>query len=95
MNCTATGRSFWTPKHSVTVNGKVVDLTLKEFELLKLLMKNAGVVLTRTCCWRIFGDMILTANQNCRRPYRTLRQKLGDEGKIIETVRGVGYRLGA
>ena len=36
-----------TRKHNVTVNGKVVDLTLKEFELLKLLMKNAGAVLTK------------------------------------------------
>lgn len=84
-----------TRKHSVTVNGKVVDLTLKEFELLKLLMKNAGAVLTRDMLLEnIWGYDFDGETRTVDVHIRTLRQKLGDEGKIIETVRGVGYRLG-
>jgi two-component system alkaline phosphatase synthesis response regulator PhoP len=84
-----------TRKHSVTVKGKVVDLTLKEFELLKLLMKNAGAVLTRDMLLEnIWGYDFDGETRTVDVHIRTLRQKLGDEGKIIETVRGVGYRLG-
>ncbi|HZJ57635.1 MAG: response regulator transcription factor [Clostridiales bacterium] len=84
-----------TRKHSVTVKDRVVDLTLKEFELLKLLMKNAGAVLTRDMLLEnIWGYDFDGETRTVDVHIRTLRQKLSDEGKIIETVRGVGYRLG-
>ena len=70
-------------KHEVTVDGKEISLTLKEFELLEKLMRNQGIVLTR--------DQLLTEIWGY---IRTLRQKLGDKGEIIQTVRGVGYRVG-
>jgi two-component system alkaline phosphatase synthesis response regulator PhoP len=84
-----------TRKHSVTVNDKVVDLTLKEFELLALLMKNVGAVLTRDMLLEnIWGYDFDGETRTVDVHIRTLRQKLGDKGNIIETVRGVGYRIG-
>ena len=81
-------------RRAVTVDGEPVILTYKEFELLCYLLENRGVVLSR--------DQILTKiwDYNYRGEtrtvdvhIRTLRQKLGDAGALIETVRGVGYRL--
>lgn len=82
-------------KHEVTVDGDPVALTLKEFELLECLMRNRGIVLTRD---RLLGE-IWGYDFNCETRtvdvhVRTLRQKLGDKGAVIETVRGVGYRIG-
>ena len=82
-------------KHEVTVDGKQVALTLKEFELLEKLMRNQGIVLTRdqllTEIWGYdFDGETRTADVHIR----TLRQKLGAKGEIIQTVRGVGYRVG-
>ncbi len=81
--------------HTVTVDGRLTELTLKEFELLKFLLKNQGAVLTRDMLleniWGYdFGGETRTVDVHIR----TLRQKLGSEGGIIETVRGVGYRIG-
>ncbi|WP_394923101.1 winged helix-turn-helix domain-containing protein [uncultured Robinsoniella sp.] len=82
-------------KHEVTVSGKEVVLTYKEFELLTYLMKNQGIVLSR--------DKILEViwNYDYEGESRTvdvhigsLRQKLGSSGNMIETVRGVGYKMG-
>ena len=74
-------------RRAVTVDGEPVILTYKEFELLCYLLENRGVVLSR--------DQILTKiwDYNYSGETRTLRQKLGDAGALIETVRGVGYRL--
>lgn len=82
-------------KHEVTVDGQVVALTLKEFELLEKLMRNQGIVLTRdqllTDIWGYdFDGETRTVDVHIR----TLRQKLGEKGRIICTVRGVGYRVG-
>ena len=82
-------------KHEVTVDGKQVALTLKEFELLEKLMRNQGIVLTRdqllTDIWGYdFDGETRTVDVHIR----TLRQKLGEKGRIICTVRGVGYRVG-
>lgn len=83
-----------TRKHSITVNGAAVDLTLKEFELLKFLMKNVGAVLTRDMLLEnIWGYDFDGETRTIDVHIRTLRQKLGEEN-IIETVRGVGYRIG-
>ena len=81
--------------HSVSVNGAPVSLTLKEFELLQLLMENTGLVLTRDrLLERIWGYDFDGETRTVDVHIRTLRQKLGDGAGIIETVRGVGYRIG-
>ena len=81
--------------HSVTVDGRPVELTLKEFELLKLLMKNPGVVLNRdTLLGSIWGYDFDGETRTVDVHVRTLRSKLGEKGDIIETVRGVGYKIG-
>lgn len=82
-------------KHEVTVDGENITLTLKEFELLELLMNNKNIVLTRD---RILSDIwgyeYAGETRTVDVHIRTLRQKLGEKGHIIETVRGVGYRVG-
>ena len=82
-------------RHEVTVDGKPVALTLKEFELLERLMRNKNIVLTRD---QLLGDIwgydFDGETRTVDVHIRTLRQKLGDKGDLIETVRGVGYRIG-
>ena len=82
-------------RHEVTVDGKSVALTLKEFELLERLMRNKNIVLTRD---QLLGDIwgydFDGETRTVDVHIRTLRQKLGDKGDLIETVRGVGYRIG-
>lgn len=81
--------------HKVTVNGKEVVLTLKEYELLHLLMRKAGTVLNRDLLLeRIWGYDFDGETRTVDVHIRTLRSKLGEEGDIIETIRGVGYRIG-
>lgn len=82
-------------RRTVHVDGEPVELTFKEFELLYLMMRHAGVVLTR--------DSILTqvwgyeydggTNRTVDMHIKTLRQKLGTGGDLIKTVRGLGYKL--
>ena len=82
-------------KHEVTVDGEPVTLTLKEFELLERLMRNQNIVLTRDqLLMDIWGYDFDGETRTVYVHIRTLRQKLGDKGWIIETVRGVGYRAG-
>ena len=82
-------------KHEVTVDGKEISLTLKEFELLEKLMRNQGIVLTRDqLLTEIWGYDFDGETRTVDVHIRTLRQKLGDKGEIIQTVRGVGYRVG-
>ncbi len=82
-------------KHEVTVDGKQVALTLKEFELLEKLMRNQGIVLTRDqLLTEIWGYDFDGETRTVDVHIRTLRQKLGEKGEIIQTVRGVGYRVG-
>lgn len=82
-------------KHEVTVDGNPVTLTLKEFELLERLMRNQNIVLTRDQLLEdIWGYDFDGETRTVDVHVRTLRQKLGDKGEIIETVRGVGYRVG-
>lgn len=74
---------------------QVIDLTYKEFELLKLLMKNVGIVLTRDMLLeKIWGYDFDGETRTVDVHIRTLRQKLGEAGDSIETIRGVGYRIG-
>ena len=82
-------------KHEVTVDGKEISLMLKEFELLEKLMRNQGIVLTRDqLLTEIWGYDFDGETRTVDVHIRTLRQKLGDKGEIIQTVRGVGYRVG-
>lgn len=82
--------------HTVCVSGRDVQLTLKEYQLLVLLMKNQGAVLTRDVLLEnIWGYGSESETRTVDVHIRTLRQKLGDSGAMIETVRGVGYRMGA
>ena len=82
-------------KHEVTVDGKQIALTLKEFELLEKLMRNQGIVLTRDqLLTEIWGYDFDGETRTVDVHIRTLRQKLGEKGEIIHTVRGVGYRFG-
>lgn len=81
-------------RHIVTSNGKEIVLTLKEFELLKMLILNSGVVLTREQLLEdIWGYNFDGETRTVDVHVRSLRQKLGKEGDRIETVRGVGYRI--
>ena len=75
-------------------DGQVVTLTLKEFELLKRMMKNPDIVLTRDQLLEdIWGYDFDGETRTVDVHVRTLRQKLGSAGEQIQTVRGVGYRM--
>ena len=81
--------------HSVHVGADEVQLTLKEYQLLCLLMKNQGAVLTRDVLLEnIWGYGNESETRTVDVHIRTLRQKLGAGGALIETVRVVGYRMG-
>jgi len=83
------------PKHQVLVDGQPVSLTLKEFDVLEKLMHNQGIVLTREqLLGEIWGYDFDGETRTVDVHIRTLRQKLGDKGNIVETIRGVGYRVG-
>ncbi len=90
------GLLFVSPdRHEVKVSGKDVTLTNKEFELLCLLLRNKGIVLTRaTLMDRVWGFESERENRTLDVHIRTLRVKLGEAGSYIETVRGIGYKIG-
>lgn len=82
-------------EHLVTVNGEKVVLTFKEFEILKLFMSNPGIVFSRDkLLSEVWGMDYLGESRTVDMHIKTLRQKLGDAGSCIETVIGVGYRMG-
>lgn len=82
-------------EHLVTVNGEKVVLTFKEFEILKLFMSNPGIVFSRDkLLSEVWGVDYLGESRTVDMHIKTLRQKLGDAGSCIETVIGVGYRMG-
>lgn len=84
-----------TKSHSVFSGGDAVELTLKEFRLLLLLIKNTGTVLTRDMLLEnIWGYDFDGETRTVDVHIRSLRTKLGGNGDIIQTVRGVGYRIG-
>ena len=83
-------------KHVVFADGVQVELTFKEYELLKLLMSNAGIVTTRDVILdRVWGIDFEGESRTLDMHIKTLRQKLGEEGKLIKTVRNVGYIMNA
>ena len=81
--------------HRVTVDGREVSLTLKEFQLLRFLVENMGEVMTRDeILQNIWGYEFDGENRTVDVHIRTLRSKLRDAGEIIQTVRGIGYMIG-
>ena len=81
-------------RHSVTVNGVPVDLTYKEYSLLRLLLENTNLVVTReTILQVVWGTDISVESRTVDMHIRTLRKKLGSAGSYILTVRKVGYKL--
>ncbi|MBP3339365.1 MAG: response regulator transcription factor [Lachnospiraceae bacterium] len=84
-----------TTKHKVIACGNEVVLTAKEYELLCLLLENMGTVLSRdTLLNEIWGYSFDGESRTVDVHIRTLRQKLGDCGNYIETIRGFGYKIG-
>ncbi len=82
-------------RHEVKVSGQEVVLTFKEFELLCTLMENAGIVMTRDKLLnKVWGYDFDGENRTVDVHVRTLRQKLRECGNYIETVRGIGYKIG-
>jgi DNA-binding response OmpR family regulator len=80
----------------VTVDGEVISLTLREYDLLRLFMLNPRVVLSRQVILdRIWGYDFFGDDNNVEVYVGYLRRKLGDARHLIETIRGVGYRLAA
>lgn len=84
-------------KHEATKNGKKVELTLKEFEVLEILIKNKGRVITREFLLdKVWGYEYIGETRTVDVHIRHLRQKIEDDDKnpkYIETIRGVGYRF--
>ncbi len=79
-------------KHSVQVDGENCELTYKEYELLHLLMSNAGIVTTREAILaRVWGTDFEGESRTLDMHIKTLRQKLKESGSLIKTVRNVGY----
>ena len=90
------GELFVSPqRHVVKVGEKDVALTNKEFELLCLLLEHQGMAMTRDAIMDgVWGQEFSRENRTLDVHVRTLRTKLGQAGSYIETVRGVGYKIG-
>lgn len=85
----------WPDRHMVTVEGQTVSLTLKEFQMLCLLLENRDIVMTRDQLLNlVWGYAFDGESRTVDVHIRTLRQKLGVAGEYIETVRGIGYKIG-
>ena len=79
-------------KHMVSVDGESIELTFKEYELLRLLMQNAGIVTSREAIMeRVWGTDFEGESRTLDMHIKTLRQKLGTAGSMIKTIRNVGY----
>ena len=90
------GLSVNLDEHTVTADGERIALTFKEFELLRLFLSHPGLAYTRDQLFAaVWGEDYVGETRTVDMHIRTLRQKLGEYGKCIETVRGVGYRLEA
>ena len=81
-------------EHTVYINDKNIDLTHKEFDILRLFMKNKNIVFSREKLMNeVWGSDYMGESRTVDMHIRTLRQKLGTAGSQIKTVIGVGYRL--
>jgi len=90
------GLTMHLDEHMVTVHGSRVSLTYKEYELLRMFMSHPGMAYTREQIFeQVWETDYIGDSRTLDMHIRTLRQKLGDQGRRIETVRNVGYRLEA
>lgn len=81
-------------KHQVTIDGNPCELTFKEYELLKMLMQNSGIVLQRgQILDRVWGIDYEGESRTLDMHIKTLRKKMDDKGTLVQTVRNVGYTL--
>lgn len=81
-------------EHTAEADGKRLPLTYKEFEILSLFLSNPGMAFTRERLFaEVWGDDYIGESRTIDMHIRTLRQKLGVYGEMIETVRNVGYRM--
>ena len=81
-------------EHTVTIDGERANLTYKEYELLHLFLSQPGIAFTREqLLSSVWNTEYLGETRTVDMHIRTLRQKLGSYGHLIETVRNVGYRL--
>lgn len=88
------GIVLFVDRHSVEVDGKEVVLTLKEYDLLHVFLKNQRIVLSREqLLEKVWGQDYLGETRTVDVHIGTLRTKLGEAGNLIETIRGVGYKL--
>lgn len=91
---TACGIILYPDKRTVLVKERPIPLTYTEFELLYYLMCKKNIVLTREIILnRIWGSDYLGGSRTVDMHIKSLRQKLGDAGRVIKTVRNVGYKL--
>ena len=81
-------------QHTVHVEGKQIFLTVKEFDVLEILLRNINNVITRTqllnSVWNYDNEI---ESRTVDVHIKTLRQKLGMQGNLIQTIRGVGYTI--
>lgn len=81
-------------ERSLSIDGKKVELTYKEYSLLELLLLNQGRAFTREeIFFKVWGESFMGETRTLDAHIRSLRVKLGDYGNLIQTVRNVGYRL--
>ena len=93
---TAGALTLSTKSHEVALDGEPIGLTYKEFELLALLFENRGTVLSRDkILTEVWGYDFDGENRTVDVHVRTLRKKLGTAADVVETVRGVGYKIAA
>ncbi|MBQ7816229.1 MAG: response regulator transcription factor, partial [Oscillospiraceae bacterium] len=88
------GITMDTDRHVVTVDEKIVEMTLKDYSLLKLFLSNPQKVFSRESIMdSVWGDSYVGESRTVDMHIKTLRQKLGTAGDSIVTIRGVGYKL--
>lgn len=93
-NLSINGITLSVSAHTVTVDGVEITLSFKEFELLRVLMENAGNVLSRDILLvKVWGYSSESETRTIDVHIRHLREKLGEKGNMIETVKGVGYKM--
>lgn len=86
--------TLWPDRREATINGKPLSLTMREFDLLEFLMRSPGVVFSReTLLQRVWGWDFDGGSRTVDVHVQQIRAKLGDSSDLIETVRGVGYRM--
>ena len=86
--------SLWPERREATLDGEELSLTMREFDLLAFLIKSPGVVFSReTLLQRVWGWDFDGGSRTVDVHVQQIRAKLGDSSDLIETVRGVGYRL--